>query len=63
MNGMIGEVGINVQRVAILELKKELEEFYEEPNLGVNGVLVELLKQGVAMRFHVWVSSNSFFQL
>ena len=50
---MIGEVGINVQRVAILELKKELEEFYEEPNLVVNDVLVELLKQDVAMRFHV----------
>ena len=50
---MIGEVGMNVQKVAILELKKELEECYEEPNLGVNGVLVELLKQGVAMRFHV----------
>ena len=50
---MIGVVGINVQRVAIQELNKELDEFCEEQNLVVNGVLVDHLKQGLAMRFHV----------
>ena len=50
---MHGEVGINVQRVAILELREELEEFHEEPNMVVNGVLVKLLKQGDVMSFHV----------